>query len=70
MDGRQASSPFNSESAFQEQHDDENNQHHGNADDRVRTFAIKPRAFGTPRRGFGAWRTRIARVRSAPSSVA
>ncbi len=42
-----ASLPFSSASAFQEQHDDENNRHHGIVDYRlVRTFAVKPRAFG------------------------
>jgi hypothetical protein len=33
----------------------ENNQHGGDTDYRsVRTFAVKPRAFGAPLRGFGA----------------
>jgi hypothetical protein len=42
-------------SDFREQHDDDNSQHHGNADDRsVSTFAVKPRAFGAPLRGVGA----------------
>ena len=44
-----------SASDFQEQRDDLGNRHHGKVDHRlVRSFAVKPRAFGTPLRGLGA----------------
>jgi Transposase, Mutator family len=49
------SSPFSSASDSQERRDDQDNRHHGTVDDRlVRTFAVKPSAFGAPLRGFRA----------------
>jgi hypothetical protein len=42
-------------SVFQELRDDHADLHHGKADHRLGgSFAVKPRAFGTPLRGLGA----------------
>jgi hypothetical protein len=50
-----ASLPSSSVSVFQERRDDQADLHHGKADDRLGgSFAVKPRAFGTPLGGLGA----------------
>jgi hypothetical protein len=50
-----ASLRFSSAIVSQEQHDETSIRHQGKVDDRLdRTFAVKPRAFGAPLRGFGA----------------
>jgi hypothetical protein len=43
-------------SVFQAQRDDQSSRHHGKATDHRfgRSFAVKPRAFGTPLRRLGA----------------